>query len=148
MWNYPFCRWYFCFGRNTRTCIHNGTRNSEHNFKLHESCNKLHVKKSCYMYFNNTRKIENDEKLNNFVLEISNTSLPQVEHTKFLGVIIDNKLTWQPHLSSLVKKMSCCTGWLNCITQFIPADHHTNLYHTLFESYTEYQSGAVLNLPS
>ena len=57
------------------------------------NCNKLHVnlEKSCYMYFNNTRKIENDEKLNNFVLEISNTSLPQVEHTKFLGVIIDNQ---------------------------------------------------------
>ena len=69
------------------------------------NCNKLHVnlEKSCYMYFNNTRKIENDEKLNNFVFEISNTSLPQVEHTKFLDVIIDNKLTWQPHLSSLVK---------------------------------------------
>ena len=119
------------------------------------NCNKLHVnlEKSCYMYFNNTRKIENDEKLNKFVLEISNTSLPQVEHTKFLGVIIDNKLTWQPHLSSLVKKLSCCTGRLNRITQFIPADHHTNLYHTLFSylkaiSHTEYQSGAVLNLPS
>ena len=70
------------------------------------NCNKLHVnlEKSCYMYFNNTRKSENVEKLNNFVLKISNTSLPQVKHTKFLGVIIDNKLTWQPHLSSLVKK--------------------------------------------
>ena len=67
------------------------------------NCNKLHVnlEKSCYMYFNNTRKIENDEKLNKFVLEISNTSLPQVEHTKFLGVIIDNKLTWQPHLTHI-----------------------------------------------
>ena len=83
----------------------------------------LHLEKSCYMYFNNTRKIENDEKLNNLVLEISNTSLPQVEHTKFLGVIIDNKLTWQHHLSSLVKKLSCCTGRLN---------------HTLFESYLSY----------
>ena len=27
---------------------------------------------------------------------------------------------------------------LNRITQFIPADHHTNLYHTLFESYPSY----------
>ena len=104
------------------------------------NCNKLHVnlEKSCKIYFNNSRKIENDEKLNNFVFEISNTSLPQVEHTKFLGVIIDNKLTWQLHLSSLVKKLSCCTGRLNRITQFIPADHHTNLYHTLFESYLSY----------
>ena len=71
------------------------------------NCNKLHVnlEKSCYMYFNNTRKTENTERSNNFVLNISNTSLPQVENIKFLGVIIDDKLTWQPHLSSLVKKL-------------------------------------------
>ena len=64
------------------------------------NCNKLHVnlEKSCYMYFNNTRKSENVEKLNNFVLNISNISLSQVKHTKFLGVIIDNKLTWQPQV--------------------------------------------------
>ena len=34
--------------------------------------------------------------------------------------------------------MSYCTGRLNRITQFIPTDHHTNLYHTLFESYLSY----------
>ena len=102
--------------------------------------NKLHVnlEKSCYMYFNYTRQTENTERSNNFVLNISNTYLPQVENIKFLGVIIDDKLTWQPHLSSLVKKLSCCTGRLNPITQFIPSDHHTSLYHTLFESYLSY----------
>ena len=65
------------------------------------NCNKLHVnlEKSSYMYFNDTRKTENAEKLNNFVLKFP-TPFPQVEHTKFLGVIIDNKLTWQPHLST------------------------------------------------
>ena len=101
------------------------------------NCNKLHVnlEKSCYMYFNNTRKTENTERSNSFVLNISNTSLLQVENIKFLGVIIDDKLTWQPQLSSLVKKLSSCTGRLNRITQFTPSDHHTSLYHTLFESY-------------
>ena len=70
----------------------------------------------------------------------SYTSLSQVENIKFPGVIIDDKLTWQPHLSSLllVIKLSCCTGRLNRITQFIPSDHHTSLYHTLFESYLSY----------
>ena len=36
------------------------------------NCNKLHVnlEKSCYMYFNNTRKTENTEKLNKFVLNV------------------------------------------------------------------------------
>ena len=72
------------------------------------------------------------------MLNISNTSLPQVENIKFLGLIIDDKLTWQAHLSSSVKKLSCCTGRLNRITQFISSDHHTSLYHILFESYLSY----------
>ena len=57
------------------------------------NCNKLRVnlEKSCYMYFNNTRKTENTERSNKFVLNISNTSLPQVENIKFLGVINNNR---------------------------------------------------------
>ena len=61
------------------------------------------------MYFNNTRKTENAEKLNNFVLKISNTSLPQVEYTKFLGVIIVNNHLGAS-LTLISKKLSCCTG--------------------------------------
>ena len=72
------------------------------------------------------------------MLNISNTSLSQVDNIKFLVVIIDDKLTWQPHLSSLVKKLSCCTERLTRITQFIPSDHHTCLCDTLFESYLSY----------
>ena len=34
--------------------------------------------------------------------------------------------------------MSCCTGRLNRITQFIPSNHHESPYHTLFESYLSY----------
>ena len=106
------------------------------------NCNKLHVnlEKSCYMYFNNTRKTENTERSNKFVLNISNTSLPQVENIKFLGVINNNR--WQAYLAAPLKfisaKLSCYTGRLNRITQFIPSDHHTSLYRILFESYLSY----------
>ena len=103
------------------------------------------------MYFNNTRKTENAEKLNNFVLNISNTSLPQVQHTKFLGVIIDNKLTWQPHLNSLVKKTVLCTGRLNRISLDSFPQTTTQTFITPYLKATscmEYQSGEMLNLPS
>ena len=51
------------------------------------NCNKLHVhiEKSCYMYFNNTRKTENTERSNNFVLNIAPTHL-------FLKLKISNSL--------------------------------------------------------
>ena len=105
------------------------------------NCNKLHInlEKSCYMFFKNqSDKTESCDESSSFELKICNTALPQVEDTKFLGVIIDDKLNWQPHIKSLVKKLSCCTGRLNRIIQFIPSCHHKNLYHTLFESYLSY----------
>ena len=120
------------------------------------NCNKLHVnlEKSCYMYFNNTRKSENVEKLNNFVLKISNTSLPQVKHTpkhtKFLGVIIDNKLTWQPHLSSLVKNCPDAQEDRIAFYNSFPQTT-TQTFITPYLKATsrmENQSGEVLNLPS
>ena len=69
---------------------------------------------------------------------INGTEIDEVSETKFLGVIIDNKLTWSAHIGSLVKKLRCCTGQLNRIKNFIPSSLHKNLYHTLFESHLVY----------
>ena len=37
-----------------------------------------------------------------------------------VGVTIDNKLTWLPHLKLLAKKLRCCSGQLNRIIFFCP----------------------------
>ena len=73
--------------------------------------NKLHINldKSCYMYFSSTRKTyEPDESdlENAYDLKIHDNILPKVTHTKFLGVIIDDRLTWDYHIKALTKKLS------------------------------------------
>ena len=90
------------------------------------NCNKLHINldKSCFMLFQKRKTEISPDPTQNFDLKILGTPLPQVDQTKFLGVIIDDELSWQPHVKSLVKKLSCCTGRLNRITQFIPSEHH------------------------
>ena len=58
------------------------------------NCNKLHVNpdKSCYIYnaFKNHSKTKENENSTRFELNISNTPLPKVDQTKFLGVAIDD----------------------------------------------------------
>ena len=66
------------------------------------------------------------------------TKSKRFTETKFLGVTIDNELSWVPHLTSLSKKLRCCTGQLNRIKKYIPTSLHKSLYHTLFESHLSY----------
>ena len=107
-------------------------------------CNKLHInlEKSCYMHFkkyipisSRVDSLSNDMTYN---IHINNSELKKVTHTKFLGVIIDENLTWEQHIKALSKKLASCTGSLNRIIQFLPKNMHKELYYTLFESYLAY----------
>ena len=55
---------------------------------------------------------------------INDFQIREVENTKFLGVTIDNELYWIPHLTTLAKKLRCCTGQLICIKEYLPASLH------------------------
>ena len=103
--------------------------------------NKLHVnlEKSCFMYFNKTTSCatDNDHDINPPIM-IGSTEIKRVSKIKFLGVLIDEKLSWEAHVKSLTKKLASCTGSINQIAASIPKKLHINLYHTIFESYIAY----------
>ena len=102
--------------------------------------NKLHInmKKCAYIHFKpNTKSVLEDESAN-LDLKINNTIIEKVSEAKFLGVIIDEKLSWSAHINYLCKKLKCCTGVLNRIKDIIPTKLHKELYHTLFESHMRY----------
>ena len=104
-------------------------------------CNKLHINmsKCCYMYFSpNKLKITPEDDDQQLLIRINDIVIKQVTQTKFLGVIIDDKLSWQPHITELTKKLACCAGVLNRIKDNIPSHLHKSLYHTLFESHLCY----------
>ena len=99
-------------------------------------CNKLHInlKKCFYMYFVPSNKnIDNvQDDLN---LMLNNVVIEKVSETKFLGVIIDDKLSWGPHIKNLATKLRSCTGRICRIRNFVPQDLRMEIYHTLFESH-------------
>ena len=72
--------------------------------------NKLHInmKKCCYMHFkpkistsNGGQENNNNNNNQHTRIRINDYEIDEVEETKFLGVTIDNKLTWLPHLKLL-----------------------------------------------
>ena len=103
------------------------------------SANKLHLNmdKLCFMHFSPNRNDHTDED-SSVVIKINEVEIEEVTETKFLGVIIDNNLSWEPQLEAVAKKLKCCAGQLNRIKHFIPVDLHKSLYHTLFESHMSY----------
>ena len=86
--------------------------------------------KCCYMKF---RPISNitETNLEDRLIKIGETPIKQVSETKFLGIIIDDKLTWNPQIQYLRRKLSSSIGILNRIKDYIPISLHKNLYHTL-----------------
>ena len=71
-------------------------------------------------------------------IKINDFEIKEVDNNKFLGVTIDKELSWIHHLTTLAKKLRCCTGQLNRIKKYLPTSLHKNLYHTLFESHLSY----------
>lgn len=112
-----------------------------HDISNYMSSNKLHINmgKCCYMHFNSHKTTTMDtDTLTTPTLKLNNIAIKHVTETKFLGVIIDDKLSWQPHINSLSKKLACSAGILSRIKDSVPSHLHKSLYHTLFESYLSY----------
>ena len=64
-----------------------------------------------------------------FVLD--NASLERVNKTKFLGIIIDENLTWKYHVDSLTKTLPRNCFVLNRLKHYIPERILLTLYCTL-----------------
>ena len=106
---------------------------------LYMLANKLHINhnKVCYIHFKPNDYIYH-EKCNDYELKLGGKIIEQVKQTKFLGVIIDEKLSWAPHIEYLTNKLKSCVGLINKIRDCIPSSMHKSLYHTLFESHLTY----------
>lgn len=114
--------------------------------------NLLHINlgKCCYMHFeppSNYKTQTNSScartsiyvrKQDTTKLKLNEFTIEEVSETKFLGVIIDNRLSWIPHIENLHKKLKLATGVLSRIKHNIPTENLKSIYHALFESHMTY----------
>ena len=59
----------------------------------------LNYKKSNYMLIGS-----NHSKTNKFKLKSNHNTISQTNNVKYLGVFLDNQLSWQPHIHQTIKK--------------------------------------------
>lgn len=95
----------------------------------------LNLRKTHYMVFHRSKI-----KFNNTTstIKICNEEIECVNTTKFLGVIIDNKLKWTDHIVHIKNKISKSIGILYKTRKYL--DKHTlrNLYYTFVYPYLIY----------
>ena len=71
-------------------------------------------------------------------LKLSNHKLKRVTEVKFLGVVIDDKLNWEPQIDHLKAKLLSSLVVIKRIKSFIPHDEYNKLYNALFKSHLSY----------
>ena len=71
-------------------------------------------------------------------LKIDNENLAEVEKTKFLGVMIDNKLTWKYHVNYIAGKIARGIGILIKARTFLKKETMITLYYSFIYPYYIY----------
>ena len=99
-------------------------------------CNKLalNIEKTNFVLFHSPRK-----KLPNLMnLKFGKSSIKKTKYVKFLGVLVDEHLSWKYHINELYKKLSRTTGIFFKIRHYIPIETLICLYNSLFSSFLSY----------
>ena len=100
----------------------------------------LNYKKTKYVIFQ--RKGISNQLLKKVNLNINKNHIKQVGTFKYLGVYLDNKLSWQEHIETLNTKLAKFTGLVYKMRNFTPRKILMMLYNALVGSYLRYGIGA------
>jgi hypothetical protein len=92
------------------------------------SVNKLslNVKKSKYMVFHMPNK-----NVPTYDIKIRGTKLEQVTNFNFLGIVLDENLSWVSHITKVQGKLYRILGILNRVKNLVPNDIKCTIFNTL-----------------
>ena len=74
----------------------------------------------------------------NFTITMANNILKEEQTTKYLGVTIDHKLSWKPHLSKLRTDLARACYALNKLKLYLNYTAMKSVYYSLFNSKLQY----------
>ena len=103
--------------------------------------NKLNTSKTKYMLF---KKHDADVNFNNVDLLIDNTSIDRIGKNcnessfKFVGVKIDEFLSWKDHITSIKSKLASASFALSKVRNLLPENTKLTIHNSLFKSHLDY----------
>ena len=62
----------------------------------------------------------------------------RVDNLKYLGVVLDNTLTWNSHIAQVKKQISQACGALTRLRHYLPINSLITVYYSLVFSYLQY----------
>ena len=116
--------------------LNNIMNNGKLNTRFKSNKLSLHLKKTNYMLLGTSNKTNQCK--DKFKLSVDDTEVKEVSTFKFLGITVDQNLTWKNHVDDLAKKCSRSIGILHKVKQFLPESTLLSLYYTLFLSHINY----------
>ena len=98
--------------------------------------NKLTInyKKSYYMIVGNTKSVDKAK----FNLTINHNLIKKSEFVKYLGVFLDDKLSWKIHIEKICQKLSRVCGMMYKLRYYVPLSTRKLVYFSLFHSQLQY----------
>ena len=96
----------------------------------------LNIDKTNFVIFHSSRKKLPDD----IGIKLGKKPVTRTSYVKFLGVLMDENLSWKYHISELTKKLSRSSGIFFKIRYLLPLDILKNLYYSIFSSFLNYGS--------
>ena len=88
----------------------------------------LNVSKTEFVIFRSPRK-KIDFEVN---IKLNCKRLYPSAYIKYIGVLIDEHLSWKPHINELVKKLNRSNSMLSKIRHYVNENTFSSLYYSLF----------------
>jgi hypothetical protein len=93
----------------------------------------LNAGKTNYMLFYNKQTVHSTKNI-----IVDNNPINHANSVKFLGVIIDEQLTWSTHIDKCAKKISSGLYAINAVKNILNTKNLKILYHSLIQSHLNY----------